>query len=69
MLTWKDLIKMANFKTRLELFRERVNTVSPTPAVLFALLKELIDILIKNQKEQKDLSPTNPHPPPGQKGN
>ena len=52
-----EVIKMANFKTRLELFRERINTVSPTTAVLFALIKELVDILIKNQKDQKESNP------------
>jgi len=46
-------IKVANFKTRLEAFQDRIKTVSPTPVVLFNLFKELVDILIKNQRDQK----------------
>ena len=51
---------MANFKTRLESFRERLDSVSPTPAVLFKLFVELVDILIKNQKRDEKKTDSGP---------
>ncbi|MBA7665610.1 hypothetical protein ES703_73684 [subsurface metagenome] len=61
--TKEGLRNMEQFPTRLEKFEAKVELANPSPAVTFALLKELVSLLIEVVNDlKKDLKKVAPKP-------